>query len=208
MKNEILIIVVILFVITSTVYSQSNMNLNGTNSINVSFGFKMNSTTSASTTLSEVNTETNILIDLNYQYWFDNQWSVDASVGTFGASANVNYSNISTVTIIPLLFGFSYYPEKLAIGDVGRIHFGLNTGIYIGSGTQTKTSLDNLFSIGSDVVNETVFGVEPNLGIDFFISSWLKIGPKISYHFISNFKELGNKGYSGGVFAINLGILL
>lgn len=204
MKNRNIIALIILF-ITSTLYSQSNMNLNGTNSINVSLGLKMNSTTSTSSSLSGVETETNFIIDFNYQYWFDNQWSINASIGAFGVGTNVNYTNISSVTIVPLLFGFSYYPQALLLGNVGRVHFGVNTGVYIGSG---QTSNVSLFNTGSEAVIETVFGVEPNVGVDFFISNWLKIGPEISYHLLSEFTKLSDKSYNGGVFSINFGILL
>lgn len=184
-----------------------SMNLYGTHSIFFLAGFKMNSSTSANVTISEVKAETNFTGSIGYSYWFDNEWSVNITMGIFKAESNVNYTNISSISIIPVLFGFSYYPKTLSLGTAGRVFFGINTGVYIGSGSSTNL---NFINFGSSAVIETAFGVVPHTGIDFIISKWLKIGPLISYHFISEFKEVvGNKkNYSGLVFCFNIGLLL
>ncbi|MBU0473020.1 MAG: hypothetical protein KKF62_02525 [Bacteroidetes bacterium] len=211
--------VIILILISSISYSQINeendspneiRSLTGIHSIYMNLGFKMNSSTSANATVSEVKAESNFIGFIGYQYWLDMQWSVNATMGVFSAEANVNYTNVSSISIIPLLFGISYYPEALSLGRVGRVHFGVNTGIYMGSGSKSSVNFNNLSNIGASSVNETVFGVEPNVGIDFFLSKWIKIGSAVSYHFLSEFKEVvGNrKNYSGPVFSINIGILL
>lgn len=185
-------------------------NLAGTHSIYVNIGFKMNSSSSANATVYEVKSETNLIGSIGYQYWFDNQWSVNASLGLFSAEADVNYTNVSSTSIIPVLFGISFYPKALSLGRVGRVHFGVNTGVYIRSRSSTGVNLDNPLNIGTSSVNEEVFGVEPNAGIDFIVSKWIKIGPSLSYHFISEYKEVIGirKNYSGPVFSINIGVLL
>ncbi|MHC1739153.1 MAG: hypothetical protein AB9882_14190 [Ignavibacteriaceae bacterium] len=217
MKKSLMLSVIILILINSISHSQNieensstnkNMNLNGSHSICMSFGFKMNSGTSVNTSLTEVKTETNFISTIGYKYWFDNQWSVNISAGLFNVETNSNYTKLSSISVVPVLFGFSFYPEFLTLGKVGRVHFGVNSGIYFGSAV--KTSTGDLINSETTVVNETVFGAEPNAGIDFFVSKWILLGPAISYHFVSEFKEvIGNrKNYSGVVFSVKIGVLL
>ncbi len=189
---------------------KSVRNLTGIHSINMNIGFKVNSNNTTKAMIGEVKTETNFIGMIGYQYWFDNQWAINASVGLFQAEADIKYTNITSIDICPVLFGINYYPETFTLGDVGRIHFGINAGIYRAKGTKTGVDLTNLANIGTTSIEETVFGFEPNAGIDFFVSSWIKIGPAISYHFVGDFDEvIGNrKNYSGPVFSINVGLLL
>lgn len=219
MRKSLLLSAISLIVICSNSFSQTieksystsfDRDLTGIHSIYINFGFKVNSGTSVNTTVSGVKAETNFTGSLGYQYWFDNQWSINASIGVFSAKTDVNYTNVNSISIVPILFGISYYPEALSLGSVGRVHFGVNTGVYIGSGSKTGVSLNNLSNIGTSSVNETVFGVEPNAGIDFFLSKYIKIGPSVSYHYVSEFQEvIGNrKNYSGPVFTIHFGVLL
>jgi hypothetical protein len=213
------LIACILILISSISISQSNegsslqgepINLTGVHSIYISFGFKMNSSNSTIASASGVKAETNFIGSLGYQYWWDNQWAMNVSAGVFSAEANVEYANVSSISIMPVLFGVSFYPEALTLGRTGRVHFGLNVGGYMGSGTRTGINLNNILNAGTSSVSETVFGAEPNAGIDFFVSKWLRLGPAISYHFVSEFSEvIGNrKNYSGPVFSVNVGVLL
>lgn len=216
MKTLLFLLPLVYFLSASCLFAQnedpkeqrvSSVKLEGYNSIYLLTGVKMNSSSSANASLSDVKAESNFQLSLGYQYWFTEEWAVNASVGLFSAEADVKYTNVSAISIIPVLFGFSYYPEVLALGKTGRAHLGLNAGAYIGSATQNNLSLNNF---GSSAVSETVFGVEPNAGIDFIVSNWLKIGPSISYHFVSQFNEVigKRKNYSGPVFSLNIGLLL
>ena len=198
----------------SITYSQINnkkhiasIDLQNKHSIYIIAGFKTNSYTAATVSPTTVKVETGFIGFIGYQYWFDNEWSFNLITGLLNAESNVEYLDISSTRIIPVLIGFLYYPQALSLGTAGRVHFGINTGVYIGSASGVKSSLNNL---KTGTVNETVWGIEPNMGIDFFVTDWLKIGPVISYHFISDFKEvIGNrKNYSGPVFAFNIGIVL
>lgn len=216
MKKSLLILLIFSFLISSMTYSQdlndhnthtSGIHLNGTHSLFLNAGFKINSSSSVQTTVTDVKAETNFMGCIGYQYWFDPEWSVNVTAGLFSAESNIDLANISSIAIIPILFGFSYYPEALSLGTAGRIYLGVNMGIYIGSGTETKADFVNA---GTSTVQETVMGIAPHAGIDFYISSWLRIGPVMSYHLINEFQEVvGNrKNYSGSVFCLNLGILL
>lgn len=214
MKNSLLLL--ILFFINSISFTQnlkddtSNntvLNLKGKHSLFLQAGFKINSSSSVQTTITDLKAETNSMGCIGYQYWFDPEWAVNVTTGIFNAESNVNITNISSIAIIPVLFGFSYYPEALSLGTAGRIYFGANTGIYMGSGTETKAGFSGT---GTSIVNETVLGIAPHAGIDFYIFSWLRIGPVMSYHLISEFQEVvvNRKNSSGPVFGFKAGILL
>lgn len=216
MKKLSLLYILFSILLTSTFYSQSinennfenvSSNLNRLNSIFLRAGLKMNSSSNASATISNVKAETNFTGSIGYQYWFNNEWAVKTSIGFFQAKSDINFPDVSTVRILPLLFGFSYHPNVLALGEVGRVYFGVNLGAYIGSGTKTSLSLDNF---GSSAITETVFGINPNAGVDFFISKWFMISPVISYHLIEDYNELSvnNLNSSGVVLSVSIGLLL
>lgn len=212
MKTFLSFISIWLTIVSSNLFSQNDskitpVNLQGVHSVYLLAGMKINSSSSANATLTAAKSEINAQFSLGYRYWFTNEWAVNASVGFFGAETDVNYSKVESITIIPILFGFNYYPQTLTLGNVGRAFVGMNAGAYMGNATKNNFSFNNL---GSGSVSETVFGIEPNAGIDFIVSNWLRIGPSLSYHFISDFKEvIGNKkNYSGPIFSINVGLLL
>lgn len=172
-------------------------------------GFKLHSSSSANVSETEVKTKTHFTGFLGYQYFWENQWAVCAKIGVFTAESGVHLTSMKTssLTIVPILFGFAYYPSKLSIGPVGRMHIGINGGMYMASGTRTDLSGAQF---ASSSINETVLGLEPNVGIDFLISRWLAIGPLFSYHWISQFKEVREspRDYSGSVWGCNIVLLL
>lgn len=217
MKTFYLFFTLFSILFTSVFFSQNisensedsySSNLKGVNSIYLIGGFKMNSSSTVSARIPEVETETNFTGSLGYQYWFDNEWAVKTSIGVFQAESNVSIlAKVTSISIVPIVFGFSYYPEYLSLGSVGRVNVGINAGAYVGSGTKTGISFDN---IGTTTITETVFGVEPNVGIDFFISKWFRIGPIISYHFIGDYNDLiiSDEKHSGAVISFVIGLQL
>jgi outer membrane protein W len=212
MKAFLSFISIWLTIVSSNLFSQNVSNINpvnlqGVHSVYLLAGMKINSSSSANTTLMATKSEINAQFSLGYRYWFTNEWAVNASIGFFGAEADVNYSKVESITIIPILFGFNYYPQLLTLGNVGRAFLGVNLGAYMGNATKNSFGFN---SFGSGSVSETVLGIEPNAGVDFIVSNWLRIGPSLSYHFISDFKEVigKKKNYSGPIFSINVGLLL
>ena len=205
MKRNIFISIIILFVIHTFTNAQiEKINLAGRHSIFVESGFKANSNTSVTTNLSGVDVKTGFIGSINYGYWFDEEWSLTFSAGIFGAGTSVRYNNVEAKAIIPILFGARYYPEKLSLGSVGRVYAGLAVGQYMGSGTRVKTLLQ------TETFSESVFGGEGSIGVDLFVVSWFKFGPKLSYFFLSDFKEIigTEKNLSGAAFSLDFGIVL
>ncbi len=120
--------------------------------------------------------------------------------------SNVDYSGISSVNITPLLFGFAYYPDDVSLGDAGRVYVGLDAGVYIRTGSEVGLSTDDF---ASSTVSETAFGAAPKVGIDFFIKDWLRLGPVLSYHFVTEYEENigGRTNNSGPALSLNLGVV-
>ena len=210
MKKSLLIFTAILLLFSTVHYSQSFYspvsNLKGFHSAYFQSGVKLNSSNSVSTSLSGVDVETQFVGFAGYQYWFDNEWSLNAFGGMFNVKSNTSIAGVSSISIFPTLMGVSYYPENLTLGDVGRVYFSGNIGIY--SGTGTKASTDPL-NIGTTTINESVLGVTAGAGVDVFVTNWLRLGPYLSYHFVSEFSEVigERKNYSGPVFSFNAGFV-
>jgi len=204
MERWLFLIIVSLLVIQTNASAQNEkINLTGRHALFLDGGFKTNSTTSVVVTGGSVETKTGFIGNFNYGYWFDNEWSLTLSAGVFGAEASTNYNNVETNAIIPILFGIRYYPEKLSLGQVGRFYAGLSLGEYMGFATKTKTAFS------TETVNEAVFGGQASIGIDLFAAPWFKVGPKFSYHFISDYSEVigVKKNLSGAAFALEFGFV-
>lgn len=204
-EKNIILSIVTLFVIHTAANAQiEKIKLAGRHTIFVESGFKTNSNTSVTTNMSGVEVKTGFIGSINYGYWLDGEWSLTFSAGVFGAGTFVKYNNVETNAIIPVLFGMRYYPEKLSLGSVGRVYAGLALGQYMGSGTKTKTPL------ATETFTESVFGGQASIGCDLFVVSWFKFGPKLSYYFLSDFKEIigAEKNLSGTGFSIDFGFVL
>lgn len=206
MKKELLLFLMFpLFLLPA--FSQS-IELYERHSFALNTGVMMNSQTSSIAGIEGVSTETNVIGFIEYKYWFNNEWAVNVQAGYFGAETNTNFNGVESIMITPVLIGFSYYPDKLTLGNVGRVYMGMNTGIYIANASKsTGGFIRTSTSTGS--FSESVFGAEPYIGVDFFISRYFRIGPQLSYHFITDFSEAygTRKNYSGASFSVMVGVM-
>jgi hypothetical protein len=203
-KNTVIIFICILaFQATSTAQLEP-IKLLGRHTITFEGGAKTNSNISVITNTSGVETKTGFVGSFNYGYWFDEEWAISLSAGVFGAGASTKYNIIGINSILPFLFGVKYYPAKLAMGSVGRFYAGLAVGDYVGVATKTSNLMNQT------VVTESSFGGQVSVGVDLFIASWFKLGPKLSYHFLGNYSEnIGaTKNLSGAAFSLEAGFVL
>jgi hypothetical protein len=205
MKKIILLgIFCVLIFQTAAIAQPEPVKLIGRHTITVEGGTKTNSNTSVITNAGGVDVKSGFIGSFNYGYWFDEEWAVTLSVGGFGMGAKTTYNNVETNSVMPILFGVKYYPKKLALGAVGRVYAGLAAGDYMGFATKTQNIFNNT------VVSESVFGGQLSAGMDFFVASWFKFGPKLSYHFMGDFSEVigTKKNLSGAAFSLELGFVL
>lgn len=199
------VIVVALFIVSQNaveIFAQNNL-LKGNHSIYFESGFKTNSKTTVTTNFGSVETKTGFIGSLNYGYWFDEEWSLNFSAGVFGAEANTVAGNTEVSAIIPILLGVKYYPSILSIGTVGRVYLGISAGQYSGFATR-KTGLS-----ATQNISESALGGQLSIGFDWFIASWFKIGPNLSYHIMEDFAEVlgSKKNMSGGGFSFDFGFV-
>jgi hypothetical protein len=204
--NKLSIIIISFLFSQSVLYSQEEnpyMNLKGRHSITMSMGFKTNSTMTTNINPFGVETHSGFVGSIAYGYWFDNQWAINFEGGILGAETSAKFYDVSTKSIIPILFGIKYYPAFLSMGDVGRVYGGINFGAYIGFSTQSS------YWLNDEIISENVFGVQPIIGVDLFVADWLKIGPSLSYHILGDFNEIiyPKKNYSGLEFLVNFGVV-
>jgi hypothetical protein len=210
-----------IIVFSSFVYSQEEeqqLNLKGKHSISMSMGMRTNTTSIIVRTPSmysgwnddDVNIKAGFMGTFSYNYWFDNEWSVNFQVGIISADVDMDYiptssddyTDVSSNTITPFLMGFKYYPKYLAMGTVGRAYAGINFGAYIG--TTSKTS----YWLIHETTIETVFGAEPNAGVDLFVTKWLRLGPSLSYNIHTKFKSVGLNNDNAFGFMFNMGVVI
>jgi hypothetical protein len=204
MKRILLLSIVPLLMFQASLFAQNEkVSLAGRHTLFIESGFKSNSTTSVVVTSGTVETKAGFIGGINYGYWFDEQWGLTLSVGLFGAETSTKFNGVETSAIIPVLFGIRFYPEGLSLGSVGRPYAGLSLGQYLGFATKVK----NLFT--TETVSEPIFGGEVSAGVDLFVASWFKIGPKFSYHFLGDYSEVigAKKNLSGASFSVEFGFV-
>jgi len=211
MKIIVLLAVIAILALQATSTAQVEpIKLLGRHTITFEGGAKTNSSTSVVTNANGVEAKTGFVGFLNYGYWFDEEWAISLSTGVFGAGVSTKYniigtnSNVETNSIILFLFGVKYYPEKLALGSVGRFYAGLAVGDYVGFATKTSNFMNQT------VVSESSLGGQVSVGVDLFVASWFKLGPKLSYHYLSNYSEIigTTKNLSGAAFSLEVGFVL
>jgi hypothetical protein len=200
-------------------FSQNNntsLNLKGKHAFSMSMGFSSNSSTvlidnwsgdrgnSSSDHYGNtfIDAKTGFIGSFSYIHWFENEWALNFQVGMINAIADINFNDVSTNSVFPILFGFKFYPSALALGSVGRVYGGVNFGAYVGVSTKSTLWVFHSTSI------ETVLGFEPNFGIDLFVTDWLRIGPSISYDIFGDFHDLGFKNDNTFGFSVNFGLVL
>jgi hypothetical protein len=206
MKRILLLGMFCTLMLQTAAYAQQlePVKLIGRHAITFEGGTKTNSNTSVNTSFSGVDVSSGFIGSLNYGYWFDEEWALSLSIGGFGMGAKTTYNNVETSTITPILFGVKFYPRPLALGAVGRIYFGLAAGDYMGFATKTQGILN------TSVISESVMGGQISAGLDLFVASWFKLGPKLSYHLMGDFSEVigSKKNLSGAAFSIEFGFVL
>jgi hypothetical protein len=203
---------VLFFLMISCGAFQSNLllaqsesfTLKGHHTIFFEGGVKTNSNSTVSITSGTIEAKTGFLGGVNYGYWFSEEWELTAGAKMFGSATTVKLFNIETSSVIPVLVGIRFYPQALAIGEIGRAYAGISLGAYFGSATQTK----GLFHVEN--IEESVFGGEAVLGLDFFVAPWCKVGPQFSFLFLDDYKQiLGlKKNLSGVAFCLEFGFVL
>lgn len=181
------------------------MNLAHSHSIAISMGAKANARTVVSTDISGVQMESGLLGTLSYGYWFDEEWQMNFTAGVFGLALKTSHVGTESDATGAALFGISYYPTALAMGDAGRPFVGIAPGMYFQSATRTGA----LPLASAETVTELVPGVRAMLGVDIFPAGWLRISPTLSYHWVGKFTETpsGSETYSGADFSLGLGVV-
>jgi hypothetical protein len=74
-------------------------------------------------------------------------------------------------------------------------------GAYVGVSTNTA------FWVFNQTTIETVFGIQPNAGVDMFVTDWLRIGPSLSYDIFGNFHDIAINNDKTFGFSVNFGVV-
>lgn len=207
--KKIVAVILTLFVLQTITSAQVEpIELSGRHAITLEFGGKTNSTTSINTNITGVNLKTGFIGSINYNYWFDDEWALSLSAGMFGAGVRTTYNNVETSAIMHVLIGVKYYPLKLALGSSGRVYTGLSFGQYVGFATRSIRT-ESIYGSLTETISESVFGGQVSVGADFFVASWFKLGPKLSYNFLGDFNQIigTKKNLSGAAFSLEIGFV-
>lgn len=186
------------------IYLSAQIDLTNRNAISLYGGTMINNSTTSTVSTAGVNTEVNGIGIINYEHHFSNEWSFGLSSGLFNAATSTDYTGVSSTIIFPTFFDVTYYPENFVFGESARAYTGIGVGIYT-----AKAEKAGSFPSGISNISESVFGVRPNIGVDFYLVDWFKIGPNISYHLMSDFSEVigKRKNYSGPAFSLRFGFM-
>ena len=218
----------VVFLVVQTTFTAQT--LNGKSSLFLSGGLRANSRTFISTNTNYLDTKSDFNEAINYEHWFSEEWALTISAGVIGLQTNTtpkysgttitinSYIDVgamvgkmagssisakysSTLSVIPVLIGGSYYPQFLSINSIGRPYIAVAVGGYKGNSYGMK--------IPNQFLEEFVFGGLASVGVDFLVGSGIIIGPKVSYDILSDFTQIlnSNKNLSGASIALDFGLI-
>lgn len=216
MKKAISFLAVLLVLSSGVLIAQDNstncnlLPLKGKHSIG--FGLGMLNQQEATVLTVNVKAEANIMGNLYYNYWFTDEWALELNAGILNAEifSGVSMTGIEqkAATVIPVLVGARYYPSFAALAENVRPFVIALVGAHMGHSSSNKVALG--VKVGSETKVQSVFGSKVGLGIDAFLSSWMRLGLMAGYNIGSDFKEpVGTReNYSGFDLSLNFGIML
>lgn len=204
-------------VLISTVLTAQNnssdcnlMPLKGRHS--VGFGIGMLNQQEATILMVTVKAEANLIGNFYYNYWITDEWALELNAGILNAEIfkGVSMAGIEqkAATVIPVLAGARYYPDFAALAENVRPYVTALVGVHLGHSSSNKVTLG--VKVGSETKVQSVFGSKVGLGIDAFLSSWIRMGLMAGYNIGTDFNEpVGTReNYSGFDLSLNFGILL
>ncbi|NMB80594.1 MAG: hypothetical protein GYA14_02115 [Ignavibacteria bacterium] len=213
MKKAISFLVVLLVLSSGLTLAQDNCNLmplKGRHSIG--FGFGMLNQQEATVLTVKVNAESNFMGNLYYNYWITDEWALELNAGILNAEvfSGVSMTGIEqkAATVVPVLAGARYYPAFAALAENVRPCVVALVGAHMGHSSSNKVTLG--VKIGSETKVQSVFGSKLGLGVDAFLSGWMRLGLLAGYNIGSDFNEpVGTReNYSGFDLSLNFGIML
>lgn len=215
MKKAISFLVVLLVLSSGLLIAQDNsancnlIPLKGKHSIG--FGVGMLNQQEATVLAVKVKAESNLMGNLYYNYWFTDEWALELNAGILNAEV---FSGVSLLgveqkaaTVIPVLVGARYYPSFAALAENVRPFVIALVGAHMGHSSSNKVTLG--VKVGSETKVQSVFGSKVGLGIEAFLSSWMRLGLMAGYNIGADFKEpVGTReNYSGFDLSLNFGIM-
>ncbi len=164
---------------------------------------KASSTTSAFGTKAEARTSA-FVGGILYAYGLQEQVAVTLSAGLLSAQGSTNASaqgfNQQGSVVMPFLIGVRYYVPTPEPGAKVRPFLSLAAGSYIGlEGSNTALSQESQ--------TESTFGGRVGLGIDIYMSNYVKLVANAGYNFMSDFSTpIGARSnYNGGEMSLGIG---
>lgn len=215
MKKAISFLVVLLLT-TNILIAQDKssdctlMPLKGRHSVGLGLG--MLNQQEATVLTVTVKANSNIMGNIYYNYWFADEWALELNAGILNAEvfSGVSMTGIEqkAATVIPVLAGARYYPSFAAFADNVRPFVLALVGTFAGHSSSNKVTLG--VKVGSETKVQSVFGSKVGLGVDAFLSGWMRFGLMAGYNIVSDFKEpVGTReNYSGFDLSLNFGIML
>jgi hypothetical protein len=189
--------------------SCSFMPLKGKHSIG--FGAGMLNQQEATVLTVAVKAESNLMGSIYYNYWVTEEFALELNAGILNAEVfnGVSMAGIEqkAATVIPVLAGARYYPTFAALAENVRPFVVALVGAHVGHSSSNKVFLGA--KVGSETKVQSVLGSKVGVGIDAFLSSWMRLGLIAGYNIGADFKEpVGTReNYSGFDLSLNLGVL-
>jgi outer membrane protein W len=186
-------------------------SLRGKHRIELGIGLLTELRNATEITIAGVTTQSNAsgaLGFISYTYYFDNSFGFTIGAGVLDADATTSVSGtgaaVESASVVPLLFGVKFQPEKLAAGNALRPYASAAIGPYFGSASNVRAGV----TTSTENVSEAVLGARLGIGVDFFLGRLFTFGVGIGYHFVSDFENrIGSESdYSSPEFSLSLGV--
>jgi len=184
-------------------------SLKGKSALEINFGLWGGAKTSNTATIMGIRSEattSGFMGSILYTRWIQEQFSVTISAGFLAGegSSTVRFLDAGqhASTVVPILIGVNYYFFDPSPDDGVRPFVSAAIGTYIGAEASNTILSQNAHS-------ETAFGGRFGGGIDFLLSTHMKLGVNAGYNLMSEFPTPvdGRINYNGADVSIGIGYI-
>lgn len=151
-----------------------------------------------------------IIGSVNYDYWVQEELAVGVGIGVVGSEMNTSVNglrvSLETSSVVPVLFGITYQPTVMNLGENVKAHIFASAGPCIRSVTRSFTGT----GMKNETFTETVFGAHLGVGTDFLPGGPFVVGLRGGYYLSTDYDSPGETGsnLNSPEFSLSIGVLL
>jgi len=139
------------------------------------------------------------IASFGFSHWVRPEVAITIGAAMLGAQQTVSRGGLEATSVTPILFGVSYSPRALAVTSSLRPYASLAAGPYFHSVSELGVS-------GVSAGVETVAGMRPAIGANWFVARHFMMSLEGDYHAIGHLDSIDAAGSQPGGFGMSFAL--